>query len=148
MLSEFCLFIFTCIFLPLIIFLLEHKGNRLGHRSIIFGVWKLLKSIYCPILLIFATYQKLTFLTFIYQNGSLLRKYTYLNNDSSYSITIEDGVEIVAPCNLTSGDEKSLDNLNQTSGTTIYSQYESNGTQSFTLETQVNFPSCFQEYYS
>jgi len=76
-------------------------------------------------------------LSFIYQNGSLLRKYTYLSNDSSYSISIEDGVDIVVPGNLSSGDEKSLDSMNQTSGSSLYSQSESNETQSFTFETQV-----------
>jgi hypothetical protein len=75
-------------------------------------------------------------LLFIYQNGSLLRKYTYLSNDSSYSISIEDGVDIVVPNNLSSGDE-SLDSMNETSGSSLYSQSESTGTQSFTFETQV-----------
>jgi len=76
-------------------------------------------------------------LSFIYQNGSLLRKYTYLSNDSSYSISIEDGVDIVVPGNLSSGDEKNLDTMNQTSGSSLNSQSESNETQSFTFETQV-----------
>jgi hypothetical protein len=75
-------------------------------------------------------------LLFIYQNGSLLRKYTYLSNDSSYSISIEDGVDIVVPSNLSSGDE-SLDSMNETSGSSLYSESESTGTQSFTFETQV-----------
>lgn len=76
-------------------------------------------------------------LLFIYQNGSLLRKYTYLSNDSSYSTSIEDGVDIVVPGDLSSYDEQSLETINQTSGSSVYSQSESNGTQSFTFETQV-----------
>lgn len=82
-------------------------------------------------------------LCFFYQNGSLLRKYTYLSNDSSYSISIEDGVDIVVPGNLSSGDENSLDSMDQTSGSSLYSQSESYGTQSFTFETQVV---CFRIY--
>jgi len=77
-------------------------------------------------------------LLFIYQNGSLLRKYTYLSNDSSYSISSEDGVDMVVSGNLPSSDEKSLDNVNQTSGTSIDSQSGSNATQSFSFETQVD----------
>ncbi|KEH32375.1 calcium-dependent lipid-binding-like protein [Medicago truncatula] len=65
------------------------------------------------------------------------KKYTYLSNDSSYSISIEDGVDIVVPGDLSSGDEKNLDTMNQTSGSSLNSQSESNETQSFTFETQV-----------
>ena len=43
----------------------------------------------------------------------------------------------MAPDILSSGDEKSLDNMNQTSGTSTYSKSESETTQSFTFETQV-----------
>lgn len=81
--------------------------------------------------------KKLRFINVKIENGSLLRKYTYLSNDSSYSVSIEDGVDIVVLDNLSSSDENSLDNMNQTSGTFTSSQSESNGTQSFTFETQV-----------
>ncbi|KAK7363427.1 hypothetical protein VNO77_05570 [Canavalia gladiata] len=81
--------------------------------------------------------KRLRFVNVKIENGSLLRKYTYLSNDSSYSISSEDGVDMVVPGNLPSNDEKSLDNLNQTSGTSVYSQSDSYGTQSFSFETQV-----------
>ncbi|KAH1088253.1 hypothetical protein AAZX31_07G215500 [Glycine max] len=81
--------------------------------------------------------KKLRFVNVKIENGSLLRKYTYLSNDSSYSISSEDGVDMVVSGNLPSSDEKSLDNVNQTSGTSIDSQSGSNATQSFSFETQV-----------
>ncbi|XP_020230234.1 uncharacterized protein LOC109811015 [Cajanus cajan] len=80
--------------------------------------------------------KRLRFVNVKIENGSLLRKYTYLNNDSSYSISSEDGVDMVVPGELPSSDEKSLDDVNQMSGTTD-SQSGSNGTQSFSFETQV-----------
>ncbi|XP_061360270.1 uncharacterized protein LOC133304277 isoform X2 [Gastrolobium bilobum] len=81
--------------------------------------------------------KRLRFVNVKIENGFLLRKYTHLSNDSSYSISIEDGVDIVVPGNLSSGDEESLDNMNQTLDTSIYSQSESNEARSFTFETQV-----------
>jgi len=86
-------------------------------------------------------------LLFIHQNGSLLRKYAYLSNDSSYSISSEDGVDMADPGNFPSNDEKSLDNVNQISGTSTDAQSCSNGTQSFSFETQVGYISCFHEKY-
>ncbi|XP_019431159.1 PREDICTED: uncharacterized protein LOC109338390 isoform X1 [Lupinus angustifolius] len=79
--------------------------------------------------------KRLRFMNVKIENGFLLRKYTYLSYDSSYSISTEDGVDIVLEDNLPSGDEKRL--MNQTSGTSVYSQSESSGTQSFSFETQV-----------
>ncbi|KAE9602547.1 putative vacuolar protein sorting-associated protein [Lupinus albus] len=79
--------------------------------------------------------KRLRFMNVKIENGFLLRKYTYLSYDSSYSISIEDGVDIVLHDNLPSGDKKRL--MNETSGTSVYSQIESNGTQSFSFETQV-----------
>ncbi|XP_027330645.1 uncharacterized protein LOC113846496 isoform X2 [Abrus precatorius] len=80
--------------------------------------------------------KRLRFVNVKIENGSLLRKYTYLSNDSSYSISSEDGVDMVLPSNSSSSDEESLDNKNTTSGTSV-SQSDSNGIQSFTFETQV-----------
>lgn len=87
-------------------------------------------------------------LLFINQNGSLLRNYTYLSNDSSYSTSTEDGVDIVVLGDLSSGDEQNLEIMNQTSGSSLYCQSESNGTQSFTFETQVicfTFPGIYTQ---
>lgn len=49
---------------------------------------------------------------------------------------MEDGVDIVLPDNLPSDDDKSL--MNQTLGTSVYSESESSETQSFTFEIQVD----------
>ncbi|KAK7264763.1 hypothetical protein RJT34_32373 [Clitoria ternatea] len=81
--------------------------------------------------------KRLRFVNVRIENGSLLRKYTYLNNDSSYSISLEDGVDMVIPGDLPCSDEESDDNMNQTSGTSVYSQSDANVTQSFAFETQV-----------
>ncbi|WVZ12338.1 hypothetical protein V8G54_016868 [Vigna mungo] len=55
--------------------------------------------------------KKLRFVNVKIENGSLLRKYACLSNDSSYSISSEDGVDIADPGNFPSNDEKSLDNV-------------------------------------
>ncbi|KAK7348007.1 hypothetical protein VNO80_22555 [Phaseolus coccineus] len=81
--------------------------------------------------------KKLRFVNVKIENGSLLQKYTYLSNDSSYSISGEDCVDMADPGNFPSNDEKSLDNVNQLSSDSAYSESGSNGTQSFSFETQV-----------
>lgn len=77
----------------------------------------------------------------IYQNGSLLQKYTYLSNDSSYSVSFEDGVDIVLLDSSSSGDAvKSVENRDESSDATkVWSSSESdpNRLPSFTFETQV-----------
>ncbi|XP_019418850.1 PREDICTED: uncharacterized protein LOC109329610 isoform X2 [Lupinus angustifolius] len=79
--------------------------------------------------------KRLRFINVKIENGSLLRKYTYLSYDSSYSISIEDGVDIVLHDKFPSADEESL--MNQTSCTSVYSESEASGTESFSFETQV-----------
>lgn len=80
-------------------------------------------------------------LVFIHQNGSLLRRYTYLSNDSSYSILREDGVEILLLDESSyANDEKSLDYMDETSDTSdtsAYTRSDSSKMQSFTFEAQV-----------
>ncbi|XP_034685142.1 uncharacterized protein LOC117914069 isoform X1 [Vitis riparia] len=77
-------------------------------------------------------------------NGSLLRRYTYLSNDSSYSILREDGVEILLLDESSyANDEKSLDYMDETSDTSdtsAYTRSDSSKTQSFTFEAQVVSP--------
>ncbi|XP_034685144.1 uncharacterized protein LOC117914069 isoform X2 [Vitis riparia] len=80
----------------------------------------------------------------IEDNGSLLRRYTYLSNDSSYSILREDGVEILLLDESSyANDEKSLDYMDETSDTSdtsAYTRSDSSKTQSFTFEAQVVSP--------
>lgn len=76
-----------------------------------------------------------------HQNGSLLRKYTYLGNDSSYSVSTDDGVDILLAENMSSDDDKTyLDHMQEssvTSDASSDSQGDSNMMQSFTFEAQV-----------
>lgn len=77
------------------------------------------------------------------ENGSLLRKYTYLSNDSSYSICPEDGVEVLLLENLFSGnDRKNLDWTEEISfGSDNFTEDKSLcNMDSFTLEAQVVSP--------
>lgn len=80
-------------------------------------------------------------LIFIYQNGSLLRRYTYLSNDSSYSVSPEDGVDILLLDESSyANDETNLNYMDETSDasdTSGYTHSDSSKMQSFTFEAQV-----------
>ncbi|KAJ0078041.1 hypothetical protein Patl1_36618 [Pistacia atlantica] len=57
-------------------------------------------------------------------NGSLIRKYTYLSNDSSYSVAVENGVDILVLDNLSSDDDKKdLDHMHEFSDTSNVSSH-------------------------
>lgn len=85
---------------------------------------------------------RLILLLIIHQNGSLLRKYAYLSNDSSYTVSSEDGVDIELLDRSPSDDDtESIHCLLESSDTSnilLYSQNETNRLQSFTFETQVS----------
>lgn len=69
-----------------------------------------------------------------------MRKYAYLSNDSSYSISIEDGVDISLLDNSSSEDDKKiLDYMHEQSDflNSSDSENDSNRLQSFTFESQV-----------
>lgn len=78
----------------------------------------------------------------IHQNGSLLRKYAYLSNDSSYSVALEDGVDVTLLDKSSSNDEKkSIHYMHESSDTSNISSNSQNDIkrmQSFTFETQVS----------
>ncbi|CAK7326271.1 unnamed protein product [Dovyalis caffra] len=87
--------------------------------------------------------KRLRFVNVKIENGSLLRKYAYLSNDSSYSISVEDGVDISLLDNLPSDDDKRiLDYMHEQSEVlnSSYSDNDSNMMQSFTFEAQVVSP--------
>uniref|UniRef100_A0A6N2LUY9 PH domain-containing protein n=1 Tax=Salix viminalis TaxID=40686 RepID=A0A6N2LUY9_SALVM len=87
--------------------------------------------------------KRLRFVNVKIENGSLLRKYAYLSNDSSYSISIEDGVDISLLDNSSSDDDKKiLDYMNEQSDVlnSSYSENDSNRPQSFTFESHIVFP--------
>lgn len=72
------------------------------------------------------------------QNGSLLKKCSYLSNESSYTVFPEDGVKIVFLENNSSSTEhpEHMEDLSYASESV---QSESYGMQSFSFETQVYF---------
>ncbi|CAL5415223.1 unnamed protein product [Camellia sinensis] len=87
--------------------------------------------------------KRLRFVNVKIENGSLLRKYTYLNNDSSYSVSLEDGVEILLLDNFSSNsDEKNPDCMEELSCSSNTSAYDNDSfkKQSFTFEAQVVSP--------
>ncbi|XP_050374958.1 uncharacterized protein LOC126792594 [Argentina anserina] len=87
--------------------------------------------------------KRLRFMNVKVENGSLLRKYTYLNNDSSYSVSFEDGVDIeLLESSSCDGDKKSLEYLHESPDSSNLSNSESdpNKIQSFSFETQVVSP--------
>ncbi|PON64877.1 Phosphatidylinositol-4, 5-bisphosphate phosphodiesterase gamma [Parasponia andersonii] len=88
--------------------------------------------------------KKLRFVNVKIENGSLLRKYTYLGNDSSYSVSFEDGVDIMLLDSSSSdSNKKQMEYMHELSDTTNFSplsQCNSNRIPSFTFETLVVSP--------
>lgn len=88
--------------------------------------------------------KKLRFVNVKIENGSLLRKYTYLSNESSYSVSQEDGVDIILMDKPSSGDENRNPNdiheLSDTKNAPSYPQDDANVVRSFTFEAQVVSP--------
>ncbi|KAG8370579.1 hypothetical protein BUALT_Bualt14G0131800 [Buddleja alternifolia] len=88
--------------------------------------------------------KRLRFVNVKFENGLLLRKYTYLSNDSCYSVSPEDGVEISFlddnSLNRNSKDYDHLEELSQTSHASGAVQSGPNTVASFSFETQVVSP--------
>ncbi|XP_074383059.1 uncharacterized protein LOC141724723 isoform X2 [Apium graveolens] len=88
--------------------------------------------------------KSLRFVNVEIENGFLLKKYTYLSNDSSYSVSNEDGVQISFRENSLSGDiKRSTDNMEEllfTSDTSDNIENDSSTIQSFSFEAQVVSP--------
>lgn len=64
----------------------------------------------------------------------------YLSSDSSYSVSLEDGVDIILP-DTSSDDDKNLDNIYESSNTpntSSISPSDSSLIPSFTFEAQVH----------
>ncbi|KAK9670363.1 hypothetical protein RND81_13G196500 [Saponaria officinalis] len=86
--------------------------------------------------------KRLRFVNVKIKNGNLLRKYTYLSNESSYSASSEDGVEIMFLDNYSS-DEKDLEGKMGSTNKSNSSASPVDGsqkTESFTFEAQVVSP--------
>ncbi|KAL6975775.1 hypothetical protein U1Q18_024571, partial [Sarracenia purpurea var. burkii] len=73
-------------------------------------------------------------------NGSLLRKYTYMSNNSSYTVSLEDDVEILLlenfPSNIDKANPDCLEELSCSSNTSLCGN-DSFKMESFTFEAQV-----------
>ncbi|PPS16895.1 hypothetical protein GOBAR_AA03703 [Gossypium barbadense] len=93
---------------------------------------------FCPIVII-GCGKRLRFVNVKIENGSLLRKYTYLSNDSSYSVSPEDDVDISLMDNLSSNDEEKLEENMELTSTpkTSCLQDGPNVAPSFSFEAQV-----------
>lgn len=79
---------------------------------------------------------------FFVQNGLLLMRYTYLSNDSSYSVSQEDGVEILlveSDINSSENSPKNMDEFFYTSDASDAVQSGASEVQSYSFEAQVNF---------
>ncbi|KAF5752107.1 hypothetical protein HS088_TW01G00014 [Tripterygium wilfordii] len=87
--------------------------------------------------------KRLRFVNVKIENGSLLRKYVYLSNDSSYSVSAEDGVDIslldYSPSNCDNNIQDYMPESTETFNTSD-PQSDSNFMQSFTFEAQVVSP--------
>ncbi|KAE9455056.1 hypothetical protein C3L33_13039, partial [Rhododendron williamsianum] len=84
--------------------------------------------------------KKLRFVNVKIENGFLLRKYTYLSNNSSYTVSLEDGVEISLLDNFTSNStEESPDCIEESScgPNTSTAENDSLKMHSFTFEAQM-----------
>ncbi|TYI07189.1 hypothetical protein ES332_A10G210100v1 [Gossypium tomentosum] len=87
--------------------------------------------------------KRLRFVNVKIENGSLLRKHTYLSNDSSYSVSPADDVDILLMDNLSSdGDKKNVDSMELIKASKASSDLEDNqnSVESFTFEAQVVSP--------
>lgn len=100
-------------------------------------------SRYRPIIII-GRGKRLRFVNVKIENGSLLRKYVYLSNDSSYSVSLEDGVKVdMLDKSSSDYDKQSVPYMHESLGTSNISscsQNEAKRVQSFTFETQVVSP--------
>ncbi|XP_052204938.1 uncharacterized protein LOC127809843 isoform X2 [Diospyros lotus] len=87
--------------------------------------------------------KRLRFVNVKIESGSLLRKYTYLSNDSSFSVSQEDGVEIMLLDKFSDNSNgNSPDLMQELSSSSNTSAYDSDPSQmqSFTFEAQVVSP--------
>ncbi|KAK2971030.1 hypothetical protein RJ640_025804 [Escallonia rubra] len=105
---------------------------------------KELHSSGCQPVIIVGRGKRLRFVNVKFENGSLLQKYSYLGNDSSYSVSPEDGVQISYMDNLTTNSKKrnsdDVEELPHASDTSDSVQNGSSKVQSFSFEAQVVSP--------
>ncbi|CAM9004161.1 unnamed protein product [Rhodiola kirilowii] len=74
------------------------------------------------------------------ENGSLLRKHTHLSNGSSYSVSPEDGVDILLLDSPSINNETGIEYMGETSESSATSPDRPNILQNFTFEAQIVSP--------
>nr|GLL48492.1 uncharacterized protein LOC109169879 [Ipomoea trifida] len=87
--------------------------------------------------------KRLRFVNVKFENGLLLMRYTYLSNDSSYSVSQEDGVEILlveSDINSSENSPKNMDEFFYTSDASDAVQSGASEVQSYSFEAQVSRP--------
>ncbi|XP_015161501.1 uncharacterized protein [Solanum tuberosum] len=86
--------------------------------------------------------KRLRFVNVKIENGLLLRRYTYLSNESSYSVCQEDGVDVRISDGNSDNDEsmKSMEALLYNSDASDFDPNGSNKVQSYSFEAQVVSP--------
>ncbi|XP_043709636.1 uncharacterized protein LOC122658659 isoform X2 [Telopea speciosissima] len=89
--------------------------------------------------------KKLRFMNVKIENAALLRKYVYLSNDSSYSVSVEDGVDLLFLESFSSDSErKSIDHfhgsIESPSAPVAHNNSDLSQIQNFTFEAQVVSP--------
>ncbi|KAJ8532740.1 hypothetical protein K7X08_015629 [Anisodus acutangulus] len=86
--------------------------------------------------------KRLRFVNVKIENGLLLRRYTYLSNESSYSVCQEDGVDVmIFDSNSDNGESiKSMDELLYNSDASDFDPNGSSKIQSYSFEAQVVSP--------
>ncbi|XP_071698618.1 uncharacterized protein [Rutidosis leptorrhynchoides] len=81
--------------------------------------------------------KRLRFINVKIKNALLLTDYTYLSNDSSFSVSAEDGVEVVMQDNLSSVSESEKKSLNKAEK--LYSSSTSNADQTLLSKPSLSF---------
>uniref|UniRef100_A0A7N0UXF0 PH domain-containing protein n=1 Tax=Kalanchoe fedtschenkoi TaxID=63787 RepID=A0A7N0UXF0_KALFE len=84
--------------------------------------------------------KRLQFVNVKIENGSLLRKHAYLSNGSSYSVSLEDGVDILLLDSPSADDKTNIEYMDESSETSITSPNLPSKVQSFTFEAQIVSP--------
>ncbi|KAM3341348.1 putative protein isoform X1 [Capsicum galapagoense] len=95
-----------------------------------------------PHIIIIGRGKSLRFVNVKIENGLLLRRCTYLSNDSSYSVFQEDGVDVMISDNNSDNDEsmKSMEELLYNSDASDFDSNGSSKIQSYSFEAQVVSP--------
>ncbi|XP_073302377.1 uncharacterized protein [Primulina huaijiensis] len=111
-------------------------------KTICLSYEKEVKEVHNPIIII-GRGKRLRFINVKIENGSLMRRYTYLSNDSCYSMSPEDGVEISFLDNNSHRNSRDLDHFEESPDSSLAftsARRESSRMPGFSFEAQVVSP--------